>query len=243
MATFLLVHGACVGGSDWDKVRALLEGAGHTVLAPDLPGMGKSTVPLRNVNLKTWGHFIADIMRAQSEPVVLVGHSRGGIVISQAAEFAPDHVQVLVYAAAMLVPSGSTQGETSNLLPRDISFIRYSEDGASIIPDNERAFLVAFNRTDPKVAREALLHFCPEPADCFNWPVETTEGNYGRIPRVYIEALHDKAIPLQLQRMMQQQLPCDHVVTLDSDHSLSHCVPDIFAEQLARVADMHFDPR
>jgi len=108
VATFVLIHGAWHGGWCWDEVAPLLRKAGHTVVAPDLPGMGKDKTPLEKVNLSAWTMFVTDIVAQSFESVVLVGHSRGGIVISEVAQLVPDRIQTLVYLAAFLVPNGKT---------------------------------------------------------------------------------------------------------------------------------------
>jgi pimeloyl-ACP methyl ester carboxylesterase len=205
-------------------------------LAPDLPGMGQDRTPLRNVNLDVWGRFIADLIADQSENVILVGHSRGGIVISQAAEYVPERVRALVYVAAMLVPGGRTQGDISSLLPRDISFLTLSADGVELTVDLAQVKAIAFNKTPSEEADRAIAQFGPEPAACFTWPVRVSEGRYGRVPRVYIETAHDNAIPLKLQRIMQESLPCQRVITMDSDHSPSHSAPMELAAHLDFIA-------
>jgi pimeloyl-ACP methyl ester carboxylesterase len=107
MATFILIHGSWHGGWCFDDVRTLLEAEGHTVLAPDLPGMGGSDAEMAQITLQGWADFAADLCRtAPQKPVILAGHSRGGLVVSQAAETAPDPVDALVYICAMMLPDG-----------------------------------------------------------------------------------------------------------------------------------------
>lgn len=236
MATFVLVHGGCVGGADWMHVQRYLEARGHVVCAPDLPGMGEDPTPLREVSLDSWGRFIADLVNRQAEPVILAGHSRGGIVISQAAEHAAPRIKALVYIAAMLVPDGSTQGEISAQLPRDTSFLVYSEDRTALLADPAQLAQIVFNKTPAEEVARASALFCPEPAACFTWPVRVTQENFGRIPRIYIETVHDNAIPLQLQRTMQRALPCQRVITMDTDHSPAHSAPAELAGHLESIA-------
>ncbi len=103
MSTFVLVHGGWSGGWTWEKVVPLLEEAGHQVEAPDLPGHGDDRTPIPQVSLQGYADRICRVLDAQPEPVVLVGHSSGGLVISQAAEQRPDKVKMLVYLAAFLL--------------------------------------------------------------------------------------------------------------------------------------------
>ena len=85
----------------------LLEEAGHEVEAPDLPGLGEDRTPIPKVSLQSSADRISQVLDARPEPVVLVGHSSGGIIISQAAQQRLDKVKLLVYLAAILLqPTG-----------------------------------------------------------------------------------------------------------------------------------------
>ena len=86
----------------------LLRGAGHRVDAPDLAGLGTDRTSLADITLATWRDQIAALVDAALEPVVLVGHSRGGIVISEVAEARPDKIARLVYLAAFLLGDGES---------------------------------------------------------------------------------------------------------------------------------------
>ena len=120
MARFVLVHGAWHGGWCWERIAPLLGAAGHEVLAPDLPGMGADRTPFAADVLAQWADFVAGLVRGAAEPAVLVGHSRGGLVISEAAERAPDQIRVLVYLAALLLPVGTTSRQTLNADGRSV---------------------------------------------------------------------------------------------------------------------------
>ena len=106
MATFMLVHGACTGGWCWEKVAPLLEANGHRVCAPDLPGLGKDHTPPANVTLADNVEKISRLLDKMEEPVVLVGHSLGGVTISQLAEARRRKIKALVYLCALLPTSG-----------------------------------------------------------------------------------------------------------------------------------------
>ena len=78
MSTYVLIHGAFHGGWCWDKVVPLLEAAGHKVVAPDLPSHGRDDTPIAEVTLDTYARRACEVAAAQSEPVIIVGHSMGG---------------------------------------------------------------------------------------------------------------------------------------------------------------------
>ena len=134
MSTFVLVHGAWHGGWCWYKVVSLLRQKGHTVLAPDLPAHGRDQTPINAVSMQSYAQRVADVMRTVNEPVILVGHSMGGFVISAAAEQQPQTVAKLVYLAAFLLEDGQTFGDAAS---RDggstvSSGLVPSADGASL---------------------------------------------------------------------------------------------------------------
>ena len=113
MAGFVLIHGAWHGGWCFDPVTALLSERGHIVAAPDLPGMGGDADALRGVTLEGWAEFTAGICREMrrelgSEPLVLAGHSRGGLVVSATAEADPSAMDGLAYICALMVPDGKS---------------------------------------------------------------------------------------------------------------------------------------
>ena len=106
MSTYVLIHGAWHGGWCWDRVRSRLEQAGHTVATPDLPGHGDDKTPTAAVSLDAYAARVCDVLDAQAEPVVLVGHSMGGVVVTAAAERRPEAVRALVYLCAFLPGDG-----------------------------------------------------------------------------------------------------------------------------------------
>src|ERR1700760_3004733 len=108
MAAFVLVHGHMHGRGCWDKVVPLLEAQGHRVVTPDLPGRGDDATPHVELTLKRYTASVAAIIRAMDEPVILVGHSAGGIVLSELAERMPEKIAKLIYVAAIMVPDGAS---------------------------------------------------------------------------------------------------------------------------------------
>ena len=184
MSTFVLVHGAWHGAWCWERIIPLLEASGHRVIAPDLPGMGLDRTSLAEVSLDGWARFVAKIVEAESDRVVLVGHSRGGVVISQAAEYVPDRIATLVYLTAFLVPNGKTLWSTMQKAHRDPEqppdFRRSADQLTSVLlPDAVRRTF--YNTTDEFWAARAAGLVGPEPVASFVTPLRLTETAFGGV--------------------------------------------------------------
>ena len=240
MSTFVLVHGAWHGGWCWHKVVARLEAAGHRAIAPDLPSLGADKTPIRDVTAHTWPDHVGRLVAAQAEPVVLVGHSRGGMVISQVAEALPERIATLVYLSAYLPRDGESLLEAAQsgfnagslILPNMVM----SDDGtASTI--REAALREAFygQCSDDDVALARLL-LQPEAMAPLLAPLHITPQRFGSVRRVYIECLRDRALLPAFQRELQRQVPCQTVLSIDTDHSPFFSAPDTLAAQLISVA-------
>jgi len=204
-----------------------LEAAGHRVIAPDLIGTGQTDIHPSTVTLAMWADQIAAIVEQQDEPVVLVGHSRGGVIISEVAERVPQRISCLVYLAAFLVKSGETLMATAAALPgkRPLDILIRQNDGTTLIRPESIA-PTFFNMTESEWVDRARSLISAEPMAAFNTPLKLTDKNYGSVKRFYIECTFDNAIPLPLQRMMQYALPCISVFTLETDHSPFYSRPD-----------------
>lgn len=217
----------------------LLDCAGHRVLAPDLLGLGRDPTPLASITVDDWADQIAALATAQDEPVILAGHSRGGIVISAAAERAPEHIQLLVYIAAVLTVPGETLFETlekAGGMLDDAELPRaFLEDG-TIAPPRAEAGRIFYNNTTREWAERAASLLNPEQPQVFTAPLNLTAKRYGSIQRAYIECTADRAIPIHAQRAMQRRQPCDPVITMATDHSPFYSDPDGLAAILGRIA-------
>ncbi len=238
MATFILIHGAWHGGWCWERLVPLLTSKGHHVLAPDLPGMEAEPRELGADPLAEWADFVAELASRAKAPVVLVGHSRGGLVISEAAERVPHRIDRLVYLTALLLERGQSLADVYARHPGvgPGAAIRPAEDPSRLMVDRDQALQIFCNRTSEDEARAAARRLAPEPTAALTTPLRITAERFGRVPRAYIEATDDRALSLEMQREMQAALPCEPVITLNSDHSPFYSAVAELADELLKLA-------
>jgi len=227
MAGFVLIHGSWHGGWCFDPVADLLRARGHTVVAPTLPAMGGTAEEMAAITLGEWGDFAAQHCRdlktaLGGAPVVLAGHSRGGLVVSTAAERDPSAMDALVYICAMMLPSGVSRAEFKAMEEPNPDFdaiISKVHDGVATVVDPARAGPVFAQLSPPELVAGVLPRLVAEPPGPRAATLQLTAERWGSRPRTYVECTADRTIPITSQRRMQAMSPGARVVTLDADHS------------------------
>jgi pimeloyl-ACP methyl ester carboxylesterase len=228
MATFILIHGAWHDPRVWERVAPPLRAAGHSVHTPNLPGNGfepaHSATPAAQVSLARYADAVAPLIEAASSPVVLVGHSMAGIVLSTLAERLPDRIARLVYLAAFMLPDGcSIMSFYDRFATPEMTgarqALRLSADKTWSTIDAADAQQLFFNACTEADARMAATHLGPQPAQPRRDPVHITDARFGRVPRVYFATLRDRTVFPALQQRMYGELLPTRTVTFDTDHS------------------------
>lgn len=108
MSTFLLVHGAYQGGWIWQPIVERLTSKGHAVHAPTLDGCAERTHQMRaGITTETHAEEMAQYLHYHDlKDVVVAGTSSGGMVMAKLAELAPDRIERLVFADALMLMNG-----------------------------------------------------------------------------------------------------------------------------------------
>lgn len=235
MSTYILVHGAYHGAWCYAKVAPLLEAAGHTVVAVDLPGHGDNPAPRDQITLAAYVEHVCRAIDDRAAPVILVGHSLGGMTISQVAEERSDKIKSLVFLTAMLPKDGESRADIAARVDDNPAVMQArvpTGDGlASTVRDDLIKPLFYGDCSDDDIAT-AKANLVPQASELITAKVRLTDANYGSVPRVFIECLRDGAIPIETQRQMVAAVPCGQVLTLDTSHSPFFSAPRDLADHL-----------
>jgi pimeloyl-ACP methyl ester carboxylesterase len=237
MKTFILIHGSWHSSWNWHRLIPILEKAGHRAIAIDLPGMGRDKTPIQEVSMETTVKKICALIDSIEEKVILVGHSKNGIMISQAAEFRPHKIEKLVYLAAYLIPNGKTQREYS---VRDTQgwlkpYVTLHDKLNATTLQTEIYKEGLYHDCDEYITQLAKLLLSHEPVESGITPLRLSDENFGRVPKVYIECTQDRAVTPFIQKKMYTETKCDKVYSMDTSHSPFFSRPQELADILCSL--------
>ncbi|HUX04071.1 MAG TPA: alpha/beta fold hydrolase [Acidimicrobiales bacterium] len=208
--TFILVHGAWHGAWSWRDLGAEFDRRGVTWRALNLPSSQRGGDPLADLDQDAVR--VADACEVDGD-VVLVGHSYGGAVISEAAHLVTN-LERMVYVAALVPEVGQSATDAS----REVR-VRTELDAAMELDGD-------YIRLDPTKAASALYHDCTR--EVSDWAtaqlsVQTLasfrsarKGVDVPVPSRYILCRQDRAIDPALQQVMARRT--NEVIAIESGH-------------------------
>jgi len=224
-ATVILVHGAWHGSWCWRRLIPLIEQRGIEVLAPDLPSVGGTDAE----NLSSDAQAVCALAEPAEGPVLLCGHSYGGMVISLAASLS-NTVTRLVYLCAFMPEDGQSLAEIGG--GRLAPWIRQFDDGTAL-PDLERAGDLFYADCDPATRAWAVAQLRRQRVAAYAEPVPAPA--WKQIDSTYIVCSEDRALPPDLQRGLFAPRAA-RTLELNSSHSPFLSQPAALAELLASIA-------
>lgn len=234
--TYVLVHGAWADESAWGFVRNQL--ATHAnVEVVNLPAHGIDLTDGKKVGLNEYVKTVTAAINKYPGKVILVGHSMGGMVISQVAENIPTKIDKLIYVAAFLPKNGEnlnsivnkvTQGKTPEFFQfnQDYTLVSIQKDAlANVVcadcPDYMKDVLVKYHKA--------------EPVKGFNDKVTLT-AKFAAVPKYYISTKNDNAVPYALQQMMiKDNGSVKKVFEMDTSHLPFVVQPDQFLALISSI--------
>ena len=212
--TIVLVHGAFADASGFGGIIRELESAGHTVVAPPNP--------LRS--LASDAATVAAAVGAIDGPVLLVGHSYGGAVITQASA-GLDNVTALVYLAAFGLDVGESctsvqQPFPPSLLATTAAPTSYPAVGAAGGPDlyiSKEGFRETFC-ADSEVDVADVMYATQRPLAAAALNENATAAGWKTKPSWFLVSEHDNAIPPDAERFMAQRMGAT-TESIDGSHT------------------------
>lgn len=223
LPTIVLVHGAWHGGWCWQRLTPHLTQRGFTCRTVDLPSVGAR--PGEAVGLSADAAAVKAVLADLQGPVILCGHSYGGMVISLAAA-GDSRIENLVYVCAYMPESGQSVADIrgSQRLPWVQKL-----DGGLTMPDPERAGALLYGGCDSATQQWAMRQLRPQCNVAFEEAVQTPA--WKEVPSTYLVCAGDKVIAPELQRDVLAPR-ATQVIELDSGHSPFLSMPEVLADVL-----------
>lgn len=217
----VLVHGAWHGPWCWSLVQGSLRERGLDVRAVKLPSAGHGGDMYGDAEL------VRGVLDEIDSEVLLVPHSYGGAVCTQASAGADNVAHILYLTSFMLDEGESLLGTVGGSEP---PWVEPTEDGAAIVVTTPAEIL--YNDCAAKVAADAAAQLEPQTRESFRQPV--TQVGWRDVPATYVVCERDNAIPLPLQEMFSQR--AGEVRRLDASHSPFLSRPDEVVALITELA-------
>ncbi|MBX9782711.1 MAG: alpha/beta fold hydrolase [Chitinophagaceae bacterium] len=234
--TYVLVHGAWADESAWGFVRNELAKNANVVVV-NLPAHGIDLTDGTKTGLNDYVKAVTDVINQQPGKVILVGHSMGGMVISQVAENIPAKIEKLVYVSAFLPKNGeSVNGIVNKFLNnKPVDFFEFNAD-YSLISIKKEAIPAVVCADCAQYMKEALVKYHrAEPLKGFNDKVSLT-SKFAAVPKYYIATVHDNAAPYVLQQqMIKNNGTVKQVFEMQTSHLSFVVKPDEFLKILTGI--------
>ena len=230
--TIVLEHGAFADAASWDGVVTRLQRAGYPVVSAANPLRGPATDAA----------YLRSVVDHIDGPVVLVGHSYGGTVISQAAAGLEDKVKALVYIAAFLPDTGESSLGLTNKFPgstlgQAIESVNYTlpdgGQGADVYIEPEK-FRQQF-AADVPADKARLMAAGQRPIAAAALEEKSTKAAWKTIPSWSLVTTEDLNIPVAAQRYMSARAGARTTV-IDASHAVSVSRPEAVARIVERAA-------
>ncbi|TMW85215.1 hypothetical protein EJD97_023487 [Solanum chilense] len=249
---FVLIHGISGGGWCWYKIKSLMEISGYKVTCLDLKGAGiHPHDPTTIISFDDYNQPLINFLSSLplNEQVILVGHSAGGLSVTDATHKFPKKVRMAVYIGATMLRNGFvTEQDVKDGIPDlsdfgeaidvyDMSFglgVEQPPTSAVIKTSLQRKIIYQMSPIEDSTLAAMLLR--PGPIQALA-SARFKEGEGAEeVPRIYIKTAYDRVVKPEQQDAMIKKWPPKSVYTLESDHSPFFSAPLLLFGLLIKVA-------
>jgi pimeloyl-ACP methyl ester carboxylesterase len=223
--TVVLVHGAFADSTSWDKVIPLLKAKGLHVVTVDIP-------------LTSFADDVAltkSVLAKQKHPVLLVGHSYGGAVITEAG--VDPKVSGLVYLAAFAPTEGQALGALGQGFPKPPGLAELQPQPNGFLKLSDKGIREDFAQDlDSRDVEQVIAHQIPFPASGFG--VKLTAFAWKTKPAWYIVSTNDRIIDPENERSMAKTIGAE-ITEIPSSHVVMLSHPQETADLIIKAAKGH----
>lgn len=229
--SFLLVHGAGMGATSWDRLVPHLNGA---AVAVDLPGRGaRADVDLRSVTLDDCAEaIVADAVNSGLSDIVLVAHSFAGVSVPRVLAELSERVKHVVFLSAVVPPHGSRV--LDEIDPEVREAVEASLDGGIYRQDPTAVPALLCNDMTPEQTEWTVGQVVDDAAALLSEPVDLS-GLAVDVPRTYIRLTQDTCYTPVLQARSAELVGGD-TLFMDSGHMAMVSIPEELAGVLNEIA-------
>jgi pimeloyl-ACP methyl ester carboxylesterase len=227
---YVLVHGAGMGASCWDRLIPHLDAP---AVAIDLPGRGsRSNVPIESVTLEDCADALRETLRdVESDDIVMVAHSFAGVTVPRVmAEFAP-RLRHVAFLSAVVPPDGTSVLDQIDPSVREA--VRASITGGIYSQERQGAQMMLCNDLDPEATEWTLDQVVDDSAALLTETVDLA-GLTADVPRTYIRLTKDACYPPELQERSVSIVGGD-VAYLNTGHMAMVAAPERLAQTLREL--------
>ncbi|KAK4489346.1 hypothetical protein RD792_005153 [Penstemon davidsonii] len=249
---FVLIHGISGGAWCWYKIRSLMENSGYKVSCLDLKSCGiDQTDPNTLLSFDDYNkpliHFLSSLQEDQQ--VILVGHSAGGLSVSDAIHKFGKKIKAAVFIGATMLKSGFlTEEDIKDGVPDLSDFGEVNEVydfGFGLGQDHppttmivkkelQRKIIYHMSPQEDSTLAEMLLR--PGPIQALTTARFTGAEDADKVPRIYIKTTKDYVVKIEQQEAMIKKWPPSQVYVLESDHSPFFSAPFLLFGLLVKAA-------
>ncbi len=227
---FVFVHGIGGGAWCWYKLRCLMENSGYKVTCIDLASGGIDRSDASSVvSFDDYNKPLTDFISAlpENQKVILVGHSAGGLNVTQVSHRFAKKIELAVYVAATMLRLGFlTDQDREDGVPDlsdfgDVQEVEFGSDQLPISAIVKKEFQrkIIYNMSPLEDSTLAAMLLRPGPVRAILSAKFSTTSDIDKVPHIYIKTIHDNVVKPPQQEAMIRRWPPSDVYVLESDHS------------------------